>query len=333
LVFDATRRDPDSGPAGQAPRALRPSSAACALLALLALLALFSLPASSAHAFCRTTTKTLLTGNQCVTEGLPLQWERQCISFSVEDPSNLGIDLNAARDAADRSFATWTDVQCDGKPVGIAVRQTSELARCAIAEYNSDAPNMNAILFVEDWADDAELPSDAFAVTLVWNLKDTGEIVDADMLLNPTIGNLTICGDRCKDTQNDIDLQNVMTHEAGHFLGLAHSDVPDSTMSATAPTGQTSKRDLEDDDRQGLCSIYGDLPPAACVMQDFVPRHGFSPLCRAPTSRGGCAVSAPTTQSDGVRGLGIVGLALVALGLAVRRRKPGAVVGLRSRRV
>jgi hypothetical protein len=240
-----------------------------------------------ADAFCQTTTKTRLTGSECVTEGTPLRWERQCITFSVES------DDPAVRDAVDRSFATWADIDCGGRPIGLSLRQTEETANCTLAEYNSDAPNMNAILFVEDWADHAELPIDAFAVTLVWNLKDTGEIVDADMLLNPTLGNLTICGANCSDDDNDIDIQNVVTHEAGHFLGLAHTDVDGATMSPTAPVGQTEKRDLEDDDVAGLCTIYRDFAPASCSSKAYVPRHGFSVECgsSSPSSSGaGCAV-------------------------------------------
>lgn len=286
--------------------------AAAALLAVLGALA-----PDSARAFCQTTTKTKLTGSDCITEGVPLRWERQCITFTVEsgDP--------AVRDAVDRSFATWTEVDCGGQPIGLALRQTEETARCTLAEYNSDAPNMNAILFVQDWENHAELPADAFAVTLVWNLKDTGEIVDADMLLNPTLGNLTICGDDCADEQNDIDIQNVVTHEAGHFLGLAHTDVDGATMSPTAPVGQVEKRDLADDDVQGLCAIYGELPVVDCSNKAFVPRHGFSPDCRQPpSSHAGCAVRAPKPRSA-ERSEHAAWLALLALGagLLVRARR------------
>jgi MYXO-CTERM domain-containing protein len=280
-------------------------------------------PGSRAHAFCQTTTKTKLTGSECITDGIPLRWKRQCITFTVAstDP--------AVRDAVDRSFATWTEVDCGGQPIGLALRQTEETAICTLAEYNADAPNMNAILFVQDWSEHAELPADAFAVTLVWNLKQDGEIVDADMLLNPTLGNLTICGGNCGDPENDIDIQNVVTHEAGHFLGLAHTDVEGATMSPTAPVGQVEKRDLAADDVDGLCAIYGDFPVTACTNKDFVPRHGFSVDCRQPpSSNHGCAVGAAGGKSArsserSERSDTRAWLAALALGagLLVRRRR------------
>jgi hypothetical protein len=53
-----------------------------------------------------------------------------------------------------------------------------------------------------------------------------------------------------------IDLQSVVTHEAGHFLGLAHPPVPEATMYATMPVGETKKRTLYSDDVSGVCTIY-----------------------------------------------------------------------------
>ena len=227
----------------------------------------------------------------------------------------------AIRQAVDRSFATWTAIACGGRPIGLALRQTPETASCALAEYNSDAPNMNAILFVYDWADHAELPPDAFAVTLVWNVEDTGEIVDADMLLNPTLGNLTICGAECL-AEDDIDIQNVVTHEAGHFLGLAHSDVEGSTMSPTAPVGQTEKRDLAQDDVDGLCAVYGALPRAACSDKDCVARHGFSPACEEPpASAASCSCAIGAVRP---RALWLGALAASVSVLVARRRRGAA---------
>ena len=53
-----------------------------------------------------------------------------------------------------------------------------------------------------------------------------------------------------------MDLQNTVTHEVGHFIGLAHSTVAGATMNATTAPRETSKRDLAADDVQGLCAIY-----------------------------------------------------------------------------
>jgi MYXO-CTERM domain-containing protein len=285
----------------------------CLWLAALGLVAVGAASPERARAWCRTTTETPLTGSDCIHEGLPLAWDRQCISFTVEDPGESGPPIEDVRDAADRSFATWSSVQCDGRPIGLELRQTRQLAECGVAQHDRQGPNMNAILFVEDWNSQDDLPADAFAVTLVWNLVKTGEIVDADMLVNPTLGVLTICGDSCPRNPVVVDVQNVITHEAGHFLGLAHSNVFDATMSSTAPVGETKKRSLDADDAEGLCAIYGSLPPAQCDEDggDYVPPRGFSARCSTPRQTG-CTCSMPGTTRPSGWALGLGALALAA---------------------
>ena len=59
------------------------------------------------------------------------------------------------------------------------------------------------------------------------------------------------------------DIENTITHELGHVLGLDHpdDDLKDATMYAKALTGETKKRTLETDDIEGLCNLYGDNWP------------------------------------------------------------------------
>jgi Matrixin len=269
-------------------------------LALLLVLPALLLPGASgvAHAYCRLTTQMPTPGNNCSQGGIGLSWHRQCISYSVMPPMHSDPPLDALRNTVDASFATWTAVTCNGQRVGLDLRQTDELAECAQPQYNTHDKNANTILFLDDW-DARSLPADAFGLTLVWHNPDTGEIYDADMQINETLGTIAICGQSCP--QGAVDLQNVVTHEAGHFLGLGHSMVKDATMSSRATIGETSKRMLADDDRQGLCSIYASNPPSACVDSDFVPNHGFSSKCGSgstgSSSSPGCSVVAPGRDS------------------------------------
>ena len=53
------------------------------------------------------------------------------------------------------------------------------------------------------------------------------------------------------------DIQNCMTHEVGHMIGLDHSAVPEATMYESGPTGETSKRSLSQDDIHGVFYLYG----------------------------------------------------------------------------
>jgi MYXO-CTERM domain-containing protein len=63
-----------------------------------------------------------------------------------------------------------------------------------------------------------------------------------------------------------IDLQNTLTHEAGHFLGLAHPcetnqgnctpEMAATTMYPATTPGDLEKRSLSPDDIAGVCDVY-----------------------------------------------------------------------------
>jgi hypothetical protein len=59
------------------------------------------------------------------------------------------------------------------------------------------------------------------------------------------------------------DLETVALHEIGHSLGLLHSDVPGSVMSASYDGG---KRELTADDIAGITYIYGPVPEPASMV-------------------------------------------------------------------
>lgn len=53
------------------------------------------------------------------------------------------------------------------------------------------------------------------------------------------------------------DLQSCMTHELGHLLGLNdETSKTDSTMYSVTKVGETNKRTLAQDDKNGICVIY-----------------------------------------------------------------------------
>ncbi len=74
----------------------------------------------------------------------------------------------------------------------------------------------------------------------------------------------TICTKYGQDGCSYLDLQNTVTHEVGHFLGLAHNTAdPAATMYPVAAPGEVSKRTLSPDDVAGVCAIYPQ--PSGCA--------------------------------------------------------------------
>jgi hypothetical protein len=214
------------------------------------------------------------------------------------------------------------------------VKRLKELSQCDVPEHDPNGPNQNSISFVNDW-ESRPNPRAAFALTSVWHDETTGEILDVDMEINddpdlsPALGTLGICprevvvGTRvlCSEP-NLVDIQNVVTHEAGHFFGLGHSDVPQSAMRPQSETRDMSKRTLEPDDIEGICAIY---PPGSLPEEcDYTPRNSLSYECAVPASSSGCGCTAAGSRETGTPGSIAATLAgLVLLSFLLRRRSAG----------
>ncbi|MCG8555683.1 MAG: matrixin family metalloprotease [Proteobacteria bacterium] len=250
-----------------------------------------------ASAFCRLMVGSQVAAPGCdgTSTGIPLAWQRRCMSYSVSEPKG-GLTFSQARTVIEASFQSWQDVTCDGgHKTGIEIVEfpsPPQPVACREPEHNVDGLNANAILFVDDWSRRGN-GSNAFGLTFVWHNTTNGEIVDADMELNDARQDrLAVCPDTgCPS--GTVDLQNVVTHEAGHFLGLGHSQFSRATMAFQATGGEITKRTLADDDRLGLCTIYkpGTLP-AEC---DFMPVNGWAAECGVPLA-GGCGCSLPGSR-------------------------------------
>lgn len=295
--------------------------------------------ATPAAAFCRLTTRSPSTSQGgsaggCTTAGVPLEWRQRCISYTLVPSAALGLDLVAVRDTLEASFGTWMAQRCQGdaERLPIVLGQTEELGRCTHAEYNRFGPNANTVVFVSDWESrGADYVREAYGLTLVWHDPDTGEILDADIQINLNRGEIALCAASGCESSRAIDLQNVLTHEVGHFLGLAHSAEHDATMYGDADFGETSKRTLHPDDAAGICEIYGALTaPPECERADFAPRRGFTAECARPMESTSCAVRSGRA-GEGAQATAL-GVALALLGLASRRSRGARAPGWRGGR-
>jgi hypothetical protein len=253
--------------------------------------------------------------------GVPLQWRQPCISFDVAAAASDQVSWQAADDALGAAFKTWLALDCGGgKGPSIQVMDFGSVS-CTTVEYNQHGGNANILIFRDqEWPHPANGGSvDTLALTTVTYDVDSGDIYDADIEVNTanfpfTTTNVTA---DIKD-----DLQSVLTHETGHFLGLAHTSVQPATMFPSYMTGDVSIRNPTADDIAAICLAYPvDRTPAGeCTG---IPRHGWAPQCFAEQSYLGCAVASPGPVRGGGRGglgLGIVGI--VALARHARRRGP-----------
>lgn len=297
--------------------------------AALAVTALFS---QGALAFCRTTTcdpndpaENCQTNpsSGCLISGLPLQWRSTCVTIGVQQLGSpkLGFSFDQVSDVVQKAFDAWTNVNCGNGPPSIDVKLIGAV-ECGVSEYNQKRGNANIVMFREfDWPYAGA--QNAIALTTTRFDTKTGALWDADIELNAATQHLSI-----GDPITGDDLQSVLTHEAGHFLGLSHTLDSGATMRAIYDPSRDgdSFRSLEADDAAGMCEIY---PVGRKADTDSCEnRHGFSGQCGADQpppeeEEKGCSLN---TRAVGARAGALPMLLLVGLAVGARLARRRRIV-------
>ena len=311
-------------------REMGAAAGSCATRAAVAIwliaLALLAVAPTRASAYCRESLMSDSTG-PCVAEpGVPfLFWKppRDCMTYRFNEQFWERVPLlseAAIRQLFNTSFQAWSSVSCSGgSGMPFQVEQYPGTTATSNAEFLYDVVNesLMAARTRSEWQSEEDHEPNALALTLLWHDKRTGEILDVDMEFNTGAGRFTDC-EKQRCALNNIDLQNTVTHEAGHVLGLGHSPVPGSTMeAATASNPEITKRTLEDDDKAGYCAL--ELPEFTCDGDDcscpdppVVPLHSKVKTC-------GCRTVGAAEREGGLGGP--IALASGAIGLWRRRRR------------
>ena len=139
-------------------------------------------------------------------------------------------------------------------------------------DFANPTQSTSDVLVPDEWKWDA----DAVAITIISVSLSTHEIIEADVAFNAHHTTFAVIGG--SDGANGYDVQNAMTHELGHTLGLAHNpNQPDSLMYPHSVPGEISKRTLVADDRAGLNFLY-----AAAAAASVAPVGGCSATGSAP---------------------------------------------------
>jgi hypothetical protein len=287
-------------------------------------------------------------------EQYPLSWVTGCESVTIYLNGYTGMTPDEVAKSIAAAAAAWGpgQVTCPTSATTDAGKGHPSFEIITELSTGGSVPGdandgKNSIIFVTDpaaWAAQY-LPYNALAFTDPHRLP-SGQIVDADIEINATNPEIIWANldPGVTPTQNGItrfDLQTMMTHEFGHFLGLTHTcqtpygapsdtgndepasglddqgqKIPDCTtmpdasdakqaaavMWYTVDPGVTAKRVLTSDDARGVCSIYPSGAPATCSQN---------------TPDDGCGCTAP-----GSRHVSLLGAALATAALVRRRRPP-----------
>jgi hypothetical protein len=292
---------------------------------------------SSARAFCRTMTQRApadfnpTTSGGCFQGGVPLFWRNACIGYNVHDPPSKRVSYEDATNALSIAFTRWTGASCPTEGEGrsrasIDVRDLGPVG-CEAVQYKGRAPNQNVVVFRDDtWPHGPQV----LGLTTVVFAPDTGEIFGADMEINTK--DMEPIAFRDPVATNAYDFLSVITHEAGHFLGIGHSDTKRATMYASYDKGEVFQRNLSPDDVNAVCNIYrpdgtravlGDKVTVAPGC-DPTPRGGFTRDCEEAETSKICAVGHTPGRSASNGAGWTLAMALGIYALRRGRKRPGS---------
>jgi hypothetical protein len=215
--------------------------------------------------------------NSSLAGGINRQWSTSLsaspITILTQD-TTPGGSLNEIEAVITQSFGVWTGVA----GTTLVPASLAPLARTSTAIACSSTDGLNTICFNQS---DPAFTTGVLSFTRVTTTDSigdqpvpnhppstfVGEIVDADILLNPTNNSGVFATPAVLAANpNANDLESVLTHEMGHFFGFEHTSVwsavmfpfvpPPGAFDSPRPTPQTPDAPLSDDDRTGLRVLY-----------------------------------------------------------------------------
>jgi len=236
-----------------------------------------------------------------------------------------------------QTLAVWTGVN------GTTLVPATLTALTRTATQNACSPDgLNSICF--DQADMAFTPgvlaftrvitTDRLGVQVGSSAVSTqlGQILDADIYFNPSDSRTAFATPQAlAATPTAYDLESVLTHELGHFLGFSHSAVwsaimfpfapAPGTFSGMRPTTQQPDAPLGDDDRTGLRVLYpdpADTVHVGSIVGRIVPANALALPASPPGVTGifGAQVVAMDAASGAVIGAVLGGWSCAAPGPA-----------------
>ncbi len=253
---------------------------------------------------------------------------------SVGNPNSSDANKQHEFEAIRRSFQSWQDVFASCGNLRIAEAPPVDVRNVG---YVMKGTNQNLVLFRSRRCEDVVPSSEAcwdedtcgnlfdcrdaddrtIGLTLTTHDEKSGIIYDSDIQLNAsafvfTTGDSGACVPPLSTADCvGTDVQNTMTHEIGHLLGLDHTQLTTSTMYPRAPSGETSKRTIDPGSREFICVTYPQGQPSqSCVTPSVAPNNANAAL--GPLAVGCTGVGAMVWLPS-----------LTGLGLLLRRRRGG----------
>lgn len=219
----------NSSPPSSPKSSARASRARRLGLAALAVLALGLLGLGSAQAYVR-----------IVIDGKPLSWPAPNLSWNLHASGSADIEDGSHEVAIAKAFDSWQSVG------------GSQISFSRGADTASGPGGSNHVVMFDESNETGYFPplSGIVAITPIIYDTGSGNILDADVIFNGRDYQWSTDG-----AAGTFDVQDVLTHEVGHFIGLDHSPHLSGSMWPYVSQTQWLHRSLSLDDRSGAIAV------------------------------------------------------------------------------
>jgi hypothetical protein len=196
----------------------------------------------------------------CPRSGPPLSWKALPLPYRFHAGGTAKLDMDKVRESTRRAFDAWSNVTCNGKRTSLRFEEGDDIP----GTHPLTGTNKAKISFgIYDGAESLALTNQTYG-------KTNGFIDYSSIEVNTTTRDY-----RLSDNEQGIDFQAVLTHEVGHYIGLAHSSEDGSIMapsycqSSDRCNGSTDQaRALADDDIMAVCALYPPSGLAGVAFED-----------------------------------------------------------------
>ena len=270
--------------------------------------------------------------NECVTQGNPLHWASSCLSYSVQIDGSPRSKLDADQipPLVEQAFNAWKSARCPGGGSPSFEVRFQGYVSCNRGEAvcSEREKNANVVMFQDNgWL----YGEGRMGVTTPTGGSQSGLVIDADVEINSQ--DFSFASD--PSGMMSSSLFYVLTHELGHFLGIAHSRAPGSVMTESYQSFAFSPNLISPDDAAAVCAAYPPGPKLNCDSRATptfdacqIPL-GEDPPCKLASvthDAGGCNCHLAANSRRPLPSLAALGLALVVL---ARRRTRAHRAGLK----